>query len=102
MIEKIHLKFCKIVLNLKTSTPFFVIYGELCRTPLSLNVKMQMMKYWVKLLHGKTYILYKLLCIVRNEGAKFKWITSMHTGYTGYFTELWFEFCLALTECRKY
>ena len=52
-IEKIHLKFCKIILNLKTSTPNFMIYGELCRHPLSVIVKMRMMKYWVKLLNGK-------------------------------------------------
>jgi hypothetical protein len=57
-----------------------MICSELCRTPLSVNVKMRMMKYWVKLLHGKntelSYILYKLLCTLytRNEGAKFKWI----------------------------
>jgi hypothetical protein len=39
-IEKMHLKFCKIVLNLKTSTPNIMIhvYGGLCRTPLSVNV----------------------------------------------------------------
>lgn len=29
IIEKLHLKFCKLVLSLKTSTPNFMIYGEL-------------------------------------------------------------------------
>ena len=74
IIEKIHLKFCKIVLNLKTSTPNFMICGELWRTPLSVNVKMRMMKYWVKLLHGKntklSYILYKLLCTLYQRNMK--------------------------------
>ena len=76
IIEKIHLKFCK------TSTPNFMIYGELCRHLLSVIVKMRMMKYWVKLLNGKstklshTSILYKLLhaLSIRNEGAHFKWL----------------------------
>ena len=29
ILEKIHLKFCKILLNLKTSTPSYMVYGEL-------------------------------------------------------------------------
>ena len=33
ILEKIHLKFCKILLNLKTSTPSYMVYGELGRYP---------------------------------------------------------------------
>jgi hypothetical protein len=29
VLEKVHLKFCKMILNLKTSTPNYMIYGEL-------------------------------------------------------------------------
>ena len=28
VLEKVHLKFCKMILNLKTSTPNYMIYGE--------------------------------------------------------------------------
>ena len=62
-----------------------MIYGELCRHPLSVTVKMRMMKYWVKLLNGKntklSYILYKLLHVlsIRNEGAHFKWLKCIQT-----------------------
>jgi hypothetical protein len=65
---------------LKTLIPSFMIYGEFCRAPLGVSVKMRMMKYWVKLLQGKNtkllYILYKLLYTLyeRNESAKFKLI----------------------------
>jgi hypothetical protein len=31
VLEKVHLKFCKMILNLKTSTPNYMIYGELGR-----------------------------------------------------------------------
>jgi hypothetical protein len=31
ILEKLHLKFCKILLNLKTSTPSYMVYGELGR-----------------------------------------------------------------------
>jgi hypothetical protein len=33
LLEKVHLKFCKMILNLKTSTPNYMIYGELGRYP---------------------------------------------------------------------
>ena len=35
VLEKVRLKFCKMILNLKTSTPNYMIYGELGRYPKS-------------------------------------------------------------------
>ena len=45
LIEKPHLKFCKHMLNLKSSTPNFMVYGELGKVSfnnhcLSLNNKL--------------------------------------------------------------
>ena len=31
VLKKVHLKFCKMILNLKTSTPNYMIYDELGR-----------------------------------------------------------------------
>jgi hypothetical protein len=31
IIERVHLKFCKLLLRLKVSTPNFMVYGELSR-----------------------------------------------------------------------
>ena len=53
VLEKVHLKFCKMLLNLKNSTPNFMIYGELGRYPLQLNVKMRMISFWSKLISEK-------------------------------------------------
>ena len=39
VIEKNHLKFCKLILHLKQSTPNCMIYGELGRFPLYLDIK---------------------------------------------------------------
>jgi hypothetical protein len=39
ILEKIHLKFCKILLNLKTSTPSYMVYGELGRYPIKYKKK---------------------------------------------------------------
>jgi hypothetical protein len=36
IIERVHLKFCKLLLHVKTSTPNFMVYGELGRYPFCL------------------------------------------------------------------
>lgn len=38
IIERVHLKFCKLILNLKKSTPNFMIYGELGIYPMSVYI----------------------------------------------------------------
>lgn len=63
-IERVHLKFCKMVLHLKASTPDYMVYGELGRYPLEISIKLRIINYWSKLLTGKPgklpAILYRL------------------------------------------
>jgi hypothetical protein len=40
ILEKVHLKFCKIILHLKATTPNCMIYGELGRYPLDIDIKL--------------------------------------------------------------
>ena len=65
VIEKIHFKFRKLILHLKQSTPNVMIYGELDRFPLYIDIKTRVISYWCKLLSGKasklSAISYKLL-----------------------------------------
>lgn len=79
IIEKLHLKFCKLVLSLKTSTPNFMIYGELARYPLCVKVKIRMLNFWIRLLKGKesklSYILYNVLhSLTQINNYNFKWV----------------------------
>jgi hypothetical protein len=48
IIEQVHLQFCK-----RTTTPNFMVYGELGRFPLEIKVKMRMVSYWNKLLQNE-------------------------------------------------
>ena len=47
--ERVHKKFCKSVLNVKSSTNSFAIYGELGRFPLIIERRIQIVKYFLKL-----------------------------------------------------
>lgn len=38
IIERIHVKLCKLLFNLKSSTPHYMIYGELGRVPLIVHI----------------------------------------------------------------
>ena len=50
LIERLHLKFCKLLLCLKKSTPNFMVYGELGAYPLDIYIKCRMLGYWARLL----------------------------------------------------
>ena len=49
LLEKLHMKFCKYILKFRKCTPNFMIYGELGRFPLDINVKVRMITFWAKL-----------------------------------------------------
>ena len=51
LLEKLHLiiRFCKYVLKLNNCTPNYMVYGELGRYPLSINIKVRMVTFWGKL-----------------------------------------------------
>ena len=52
ILEKVHLKFCKLLLNLKRSTPNYMIYGELGTYPLSTLIKQRIVNFWAKLVNA--------------------------------------------------
>ena len=65
ILERVHLKFCKLLLRVKSSTPSCMIYGELGKYPVELDIKLRMVSYWARLLTYKesklSSVLYKLL-----------------------------------------
>jgi hypothetical protein len=61
ILERVHLKFCKLLFNLKTSTPSYMIYGELERYPIEIDVKVRIISFWTKLCCGKESKLFVVL-----------------------------------------
>ncbi|XP_067660315.1 uncharacterized protein [Haliotis asinina] len=74
MIERVHLKFCKYILNVKQSTPDFMIYGELGRYPISISVKVRIISNWAKMLscnNKLNTIFYHVMCNLYSVNADF-------------------------------
>ena len=52
-LEQFQLRFCKLILNLKASTPNCMIYGETGQMPLELQIKSRVLCYWARLINSK-------------------------------------------------
>ena len=56
-LERIHLRFCKRILGVKLTCSNAAIYGELGRVPVYINRYVQIIKYWLKVVHSENIIL---------------------------------------------
>jgi hypothetical protein len=98
MIERLHLKFCtgKYVLRIKTSTPTFMVYGELGEYPVNIMVKSRMINFWLKLVNGKqskysTIMYHILLFKYLNGTVQSKWLVYMSKRLKDQFIQSWYE-----------
>ena len=60
-IERVHLKFCKRILNVRNNSSSAAVYGELERCPLYVSRYVRIIKYWCKLVHSKNNLLKKVM-----------------------------------------
>ena len=84
LIEKLHLKFCKMLLKVKKSTASIMVYGELGRKPLSILIKSRMIQFWFKVVSNDdsrlTSIVYNvLLKLYQNKVISCCWIESIES-----------------------
>ena len=77
-LERIHLKFCKLILKVKTSTSNAGIYGELGRYPLYLFRYVRIIRYWCKLIHTNNImsVVYKSAVDDISKGLK-NWVGNV-------------------------
>ena len=83
-LERVHLKFCKILLNLKSSTPNYMVYGELGRYPIDIDIKVRTISYWARLLSGKqakfSNVFYRLSRNLNENGdTNLNWVYFIRT-----------------------
>ena len=91
ILEKFQVKCLKTILNLRSSTPSYMIYGELGLKPLQHEIKSRMVKYWGKLISGGknklTNIIYNVLrARYDDQTVPSKWLDTVkrileETGY---------------------
>ena len=71
-IERIHMKFCKAILNVRTNTSNAGVYGELGRYPLYISRYVRILKYWFKLRNTDNVLLKAMYNISLEECANDK------------------------------
>jgi hypothetical protein len=59
-LEKIQLRFCKLLLKLKSSTPKYMIYGDLGRFSIGIDIKIKIVSFWARLFGERNKLLYTL------------------------------------------
>jgi hypothetical protein len=78
-IEKVHLQLCKNILKVRSTTPNYMVYGELGRYPMDVMVKRKIVLFWNNLLcegNKLSSILYKLMFKLHDQNpSHFKWIS---------------------------
>ena len=92
-LERIQLKFLKYILNLKTSTPSFMVYEETGIMPLNIDINSRLISFWTKLtdfenLYDSTKlsknIYLKLLGLHSDNKSNFLWIENVKTLITSH------------------
>jgi hypothetical protein len=53
IVNKLQVRFYKLVLGIRVSTPSVMVLGELGKLPLEFNVKLRMLMYWFKIVTSK-------------------------------------------------
>ncbi len=85
-LEKTHRKFLKHILRVHGRTTNNMVYGELRRYPLDVQIKKRMIGFWARLITGKQSKLSKIMYDGQfkryndvNVGNKPKWISHIHS-----------------------
>ena len=89
LLEKLHLRYCKMVLKVKKSTNTCMVYGELGRLPLQFNIDSRMLCFWYRIFTGKnnkfSITFYKLMYKLHSLGIySCKWITKIENTLSMY------------------
>ena len=74
-IEQFRLKSLKQILQIRNSTPAYIIYGELGKMPLKTTIKTRMLRFWTRIKMGKTEkISSQLLNLMTKDACGYKWV----------------------------
>ena len=91
-IERIHLKFCKALLKVRSSTPSLGVYGDLGRYPLYISRYVRIIKFWCHILSTENILVsyfYNHMVEACSYGAK-NWASNVKSLLDNYgFSFVW-------------
>ena len=78
-IERVHLKFCKKILNVNTRTSNAAVYGELARYPFYILRHVKILKFWFRLIVTDNVIVKEVYNRSLNDcnNGKTNWVTNV-------------------------
>lgn len=91
MIEEFHCNFLRRITKAKKSTPRYMLYAELSRQPIDIQIKSRMIKFWVSIVQAKqSKISSQIYRYMIQQNINNKWITHIKTilNHTGFYN-LW-------------
>ena len=79
LIDTVHNQFLRNMAKLRKSTPICMIYAELGRNPIDIQIKSRMIGYWISLVHNENLNkfsrnIYDIMLAEFNSGQNFKWL----------------------------
>ena len=66
-VERIHTRFCRTLLGVKTSTHLSAPYCELGRKPLAVFRKLGIIRYWIKIIHTENSLFRNIYNMLHND-----------------------------------
>ena len=83
IIENVQNDLLRKMLNLRKSTPIYILLAEFGRRPLQINIKCRMINYWISVVNGKpsklSKVLYTILLNEKNIGRyEHNWIRCIN------------------------
>ena len=79
LIEKVQSDFLRRITLARKSTPLYMLYGELGRTPINIIVKSRMIGYWNKIIKSKgikiSFLIYQ--CLIHTQSFSSTWISHI-------------------------
>ena len=83
LIENLHNDFIRQIINLRKSTPIYMLHAELGRHPIQINIKSRMIGFWLLIVNGKesklSKSLYSIMLKEHEKGSyNFKWIRCIN------------------------
>ena len=104
IIERVHLKFLKYILCMKSSTPSYMVYGESGRFPLSITIQTRMVSYCAKMLQGQenkiVSTVYRYLFSRYNNENVNLWIYFIHIFDSCGFPNIWADQTSTMSDVK--